>query len=151
MSDAPLALPADAKRVRLRSLLGAPAYTRRGRARCFVCAIVERHPDYDQHGVHEDDATIAFLARWPTLWGHVLVAPKAHREHVTSDFDEDGYLGLERVVHRVGEAVMRAVPSERLYVLSLGSQQLNRHVHWHVAPIPPGVPLPRQQFRAFSQ
>lgn len=107
--------------------------------------------DYDHHLVYEDDRTLGFLAKWPMLWGHVLVAPKEHREHVVADFEIDEYRGFQTVVHRVGRAVSRAVPCERLYMLSLGSQQLNRHVHWHVAPLPPGVPLPRQQFRAFSQ
>jgi diadenosine tetraphosphate (Ap4A) HIT family hydrolase len=46
--------------------------------------------------------------------------------------------------------VGRVVPTERLYVLSLGSQQANRHVHWHVAPLPPGVPLDEQQFAALD-
>ena len=39
-------------------------------------------------------------------------------------------------------------PTERIYVLSLGSQQENAHVHWHVAALPPGVPYEDQQFRA---
>ncbi len=46
---------------------------------------------------------------------------------------------------------MRAeVPTERLYVLSLGSQQGNRHVHWHIAPLPPGVPYLEQQYAALD-
>ena len=146
----PLALPKEARRRRLRPLLRASSYVKRGRARCFVCAITARDPLYDNHVVYEDDHSIAFLAKWPPLWGHVLVAPKEHCEHVVTDFTGDDYVRLQAVVHRVGDAVSRAVPCERLYVLSLGSQQLNRHVHWHVAPLPPGVPLPRQQFRAFS-
>lgn len=44
---------------------------------------------------------------------------------------------------------MRAVvPAERVYVLSLGSQQANAHVHSHVAPLPPGVPFEQQPFEA---
>ncbi|MEU3766577.1 hypothetical protein AB0E55_16085 [Amycolatopsis keratiniphila] len=39
---------------------------------------------------------------------------------------------------------------ERLYVLSLGSQQANRHVHWHLAPLPPGVPYEQQQTAVFD-
>jgi diadenosine tetraphosphate (Ap4A) HIT family hydrolase len=35
-------------------------------------------------------------------------------------------------------------------LMSLGSQSGNRHVHWHVAPLPPGVPYEQQQFGAFS-
>jgi diadenosine tetraphosphate (Ap4A) HIT family hydrolase len=51
-------------------------------------------------------------------------------------------------VHEVGEAVRRVVPTERLYVLSLGSRQGNRHVHWHLAPLPRGVPYEEQQLEA---
>jgi len=32
--------------------------------------------------------------------------------------------------------------------MSLGSQQGNSHLHWHVAPLPPGVPYEQQQFHA---
>ena len=28
--------------------------------------------------------------------------------------------------------------------MSLGSQSGNRHVHWHLAPLPPGVPYKQQ-------
>jgi hypothetical protein len=34
--------------------------------------------------------------------------------------------------------------------MSMGSQSGNRHVHWHVASLPPGVPYEEQQFAAFS-
>jgi hypothetical protein len=50
--------------------------------------------------------------------------------------------------HRIGRAVSESVPNERLYVLSLGSRQGNAHVHWHVAPLPPGVPYAEQQYAA---
>jgi histidine triad (HIT) family protein len=33
-------------------------------------------------------------------------------------------------------------------VLSLGSQAANAHVHRHLAPLPPGVPLAQQQYHA---
>jgi ATP adenylyltransferase len=58
------------------------------------------------------------------------------------------YVALQRVVHRVGEAVRLTVPTERLYVLSLGSREGNSHVHWHLAPLPPGVPYEEQQLEA---
>jgi hypothetical protein len=41
-------------------------------------------------------------------------------------------------------------PPSGCTVLSLGSQSGNRRIHWHVAPLPPGVPYERQQFAAFS-
>jgi len=43
----------------------------------------------------------------------------------------------------VAGALSEVVPTERVYRLSLGSKQGNAHLHWHVAPIPPGVPYNR--------
>jgi diadenosine tetraphosphate (Ap4A) HIT family hydrolase len=108
------------------------------------------NPEYQHHVVYEDERAVAFLNRYPSLYGYVLVAPKDHREQVTGDFSLDDYLHLQAVVHRVGEAIRQVVPTERLYVLSLGSQQANRHVHWHLAPIPPGLPFEQQQLAALD-
>jgi diadenosine tetraphosphate (Ap4A) HIT family hydrolase len=118
--------------------------------RCFICELLAGNPDYAHHVVYEDGQTIAFLQRFQTLYGYVLVAPKEHRERVVEDFSADEYLALRAVVHRVGRAVCRAVLTERLYVLSLGSFEANSHVHWHLAPLPPGVPFARQQLAALD-
>src|SRR5690348_9138344 len=88
---------------------------------CFVCAILAGHPDYPHHDVYEDDATIAFLARQPTLLGYCIVAPKRHVEDWVGGLGEEEYLALQRVVHRVAGAVAQVVPVERMYFLSLGS------------------------------
>lgn len=126
------------------------ALVERSRRSCFICDVIARTHEAPHPVVYEDDVAIAFLNRYPPLYGYVLVAPREHREQVTGDFTEDEYADLQRVVHRVGEAVRRVVPTERLYVLSLGSQQANRHVHWHLAPLPPGVPFEDQQLEALS-
>jgi diadenosine tetraphosphate (Ap4A) HIT family hydrolase len=125
------------------------AYVRRSRqGPCFICELVAGNPEYRHHVVYQDDTAIAFLNKYPTLLGYTLVAPTEHREQVTGDFTLQEYLGLQRVVYRVAEALRRVVPSERVYILSLGSQQGNRHVHWHIAPLPPGVPYRQQQLDA---
>jgi ATP adenylyltransferase len=118
--------------------------------RCFICELLGGNPDYAHHVVYEDERTIAFLQRFQTLLGYVLVAPKEHREGVVRDFSEADYLALQGVVHRVGRAICAAVPTERLYVLSLGSKQGNSHVHWHLCPLPPGVPFEHQQLAAID-
>ena len=120
------------------------------RGRCFICEMLAGNPEYQHHVVYEDERAVAFLNRYPSLYGYVLVAPKDHREQVTGDFSLDDYLHLQAVVHRVGEAIRQVVPTERLYVLSLGSQQANRHVHWHLAPTPPGLPFEQQQLAALD-
>ncbi|CAA9465346.1 MAG: hypothetical protein AVDCRST_MAG02-3571 [uncultured Rubrobacteraceae bacterium] len=123
-----------------------------GRARTgprFVCGIVARDPGFPgHHVVYEGDGAIAFFNRWPTQYGYTLVAPKEHREQVTGGFAVEEYLELQRVVYRVAEAVRLEVGAERVYVLSLGSSAGNAHVHWHVVPLPPGVPYEEQQLAA---
>ncbi len=114
---------------------------------CFICAMIAGQLD-GNHLIYQDDTFIAFLNKYPTLYGYTLVAPVQHKEHVTSDFTLDEYLALQHAVYRVAEAVRRSVETERLYVLSLGSQQGNRHVHWHIAPLPTGVPFKQQQLEA---
>ncbi|SIN36900.1 HIT family protein [Micromonospora cremea] len=115
---------------------------------CFVCALVAGHPDYRHHDVYEDDDTIAFLARNPTLLGHCLVAPKQHIECWVRDMRQHDFLRFQGIVYAVATALAAALPTERMYSLSLGSQQGNAHLHWHLAPLPPGVPYHQQQFHA---
>jgi diadenosine tetraphosphate (Ap4A) HIT family hydrolase len=114
---------------------------------CFVCRIV-REPEPEHPVIFQDDQHIAFLNRYPPLLGYTLVAPVQHKERVIGDFDVSSYLALQAFIFRVGIALSTVVPTERLYVLSLGSQQGNSHVHWHIAPLPPGVPFEHQQFAA---
>lgn len=118
---------------------------------CFVCQIVAENPEYPAHIVYEDDIAIAFLDKYPHLCGWTLVAPREHREQVTGDFAVEEYLDLQRVVYRVAEAVRQEVGAERVYLLSFGSNQGISHVHWHVAPLPPGVPYGQQQPAVFRK
>ncbi len=127
------------------------AYVRRVQSGpCFICEIVAKNAEYAHHIVYEDDAAIVFLNAYPTLYGYTLVAPRRHCEQVTGDFTLDEYLRLQRVIFYAAEAVRQVVPTERIYLLSLGSQQGNRHVHWHIAPLPPGVPYDQQQLAALN-
>ncbi len=124
-------------------------YAERARERCFICAIATGE-DTRHHVVYEDDGAIAFLNRFPTLEGYTIVAPREHREQVSGDFSADEYVALQHVVYGVAEGVRAVLEPERVYILSLGSQAANAHVHWHVAPLPPGVPFEEQQLEAIS-
>lgn len=117
---------------------------------CFVCEMLAGNPAYQHHIIYENESAVAFLARYPTLYGYTLVAPKKHHEQVTGDFSVEEYLALQQFIFWIAEALRQTVPTERIYVLSLGSQQGNRHVHWHIAPLPPGVPYEEQQMEALS-
>jgi histidine triad (HIT) family protein len=125
------------------------AYTRDIATRpCFICELVKGNPSYRHHVIHEDDETIIFLSKYPTLRGYALVCPKAHREDLADDLSRQEYLELQGKVHRLARALKRVFDAERIYILSLGSQQGNRHLHFHVVPLPKGVPYEEQQYHA---
>ncbi|MFE6611322.1 HIT family protein [Amycolatopsis sp. NPDC057786] len=126
------------------------AYLDLARRACFVCELLAGNAEYPHHVAYRDADAVVFASRFPVVFGHFLVAPVEHREHVVGDFTVDEYLTIQRVVHRAGSALSALLSIERLYVLSLGSQQANRHVHWHLAPLPPGVPYDQQQTAIFD-
>jgi diadenosine tetraphosphate (Ap4A) HIT family hydrolase len=115
---------------------------------CFICALLAGHEDYAHEMVYDDGRHVGFLTRYPTLYGYTLVCPRWHVEDVVRDLTPAHYLALQSAVHTVARAVAEVTGAERMYVLSLGSMQGNAHVHWHVAPLPPGVPYERQQYHA---
>lgn len=121
------------------------AYEKRSKGPCFICEMLAGNPDYQHHLIYEDQVAIAFLNKYPPVYGYTLVAPREHREQATGDFTLEDYLALQRLIYRVAEALRQILPTERIYILTLGSQQGNRHVHWHIVPLPPGVPYERQQ------
>ena len=53
-------------------------------------------------------------------------------------------------MYHVSEVVRQEVDAERMYILSYGSNQANAHVHWHIAPLPKGVPYEKQQGAAIG-
>jgi diadenosine tetraphosphate (Ap4A) HIT family hydrolase len=114
---------------------------------CFICEMIAGRLQ-GNHVISQNQEFIAFLNKYPTLYGYALVAPIAHKEQATGDFTLEEYLNLQEAVYRVAEAVRHTVQAERIYILSLGSQQGNRHVHWHIAPLPFGVPFKEQQLEA---
>lgn len=128
----------------------ADSYLSLARRACFVCELLAGNPAYPHHVAYRDEVAVVFASRFPSVVGHFLVAPIEHREHAVGDFTPDEYVAIQRVVHRAGRALSELVPVERLYVVSLGSQQANRHVHWHLAPLPPGVPYEDQQIAVFE-
>ena len=121
-------------------------YFREVEGGCFICRLIGGDPGLPPHHViWRSQEAIAFLNRLPTVFGSALVAPLAHREQVTGDLTLHEYLVLQRIVYAVAEAVREVLSPERVYIMSLGSQQANAHVHWHIVPCPPGTPLEEQQ------
>jgi diadenosine tetraphosphate (Ap4A) HIT family hydrolase len=112
---------------------------------CFVCRMVNGNIRFPENVIREDEKALVFLDGYPRVYGYTLVPPKEHKEQVTCDFTMEEYLDLQRLVYRVTEAVREEVGAERMYIYTYGSNQGNSHVHWHVVPLPPGVPYEEQQ------
>ena len=117
--------------------------------RCFICELVDEATTPEHETVaYRDEHCIVFFPPWQRLYGYCLLAPRRHVTGVVSDFTEDDYLALQRRIHRLGRVLTEITPTERLYIYSFGSMQGVAHVHWHIAPLPPGVPFEQQQFAA---
>ena len=111
-----------------------------------MCAYLSEHPDYKHEHIFIDDEVVAFLSRYPTLLWYTIVAPRAHVVDVTGN--RELFRRVGDVVRDVAEALKATLPTERISLMSLGSHQGNAHVHWHVAPLPPGAPYEWRQFHA---
>lgn len=120
--------------------------------RCFICELADEQTTRTRETVaYRDEHCIVFFPPWPRLYAYCLLAPRRHATNVVSDFTEDDYLALQLRVHRLGRVLSRITPTERLYVFSFGSMQGVAHVHWHLAPLPPGTPFLEQQFAAVDK
>ena len=122
--------------------------TRSRNGPCFICKMLAGDPAYRHHIIAEDDFSVAFLSKYPTMPGYAIVCPKAHIEDLAEGLTPADYLRLQSVVHRLSRGLKQVFDAERIYVLSLGSQSGNSHIHWHVAPLPRGVPYEQQQYHA---
>ena len=120
--------------------------SQRQAGQCFICDLAAGQNPH--HMIYENDQAVVFFNKFPTLVGYTLVAPRQHLEQVTGDFALADYLALQILIYQVAEALRQELNPERVYICSLGSQQANSHVHWHIAPLPYGVPFENQQFQA---
>ncbi len=113
---------------------------------CFICRLVAGDEDIHSHTiVAENTELIAFLDRYPSFAGHTLVCSKVHVENVFVEYSMEQYLRLQAFVYRVGQAISKVMRPERVYVCSFGSVQEVSHVHFHIIPLPSGIPRDGQQ------
>ena len=100
--------------------------------------------------MYEDDEAIAFLQRFQTVLGYVLVAPKEHREDVVVDFSEEEYLA-DRPLSGVSgwRSAKRCRPSGSTSSASAASRAMRTCIGT-VVPLPPGVPFQQQQLAAID-
>lgn len=95
------------------------------------------------HRVFEDEVALAFMDVMPRIEGHVLVIPK-RPSRTLLDADAADLAALMPRVQRVGRGVVRAMDAAGLTLQQFNEEaggQVVFHLHIHLLPRHPGVPL----------
>ncbi len=80
----------------------------------------------------EDDNFFAFLDINPNAKGHTLCVPKKEVNKIL-DMEEDLYLSLMKFSRKVGVALEKTIPCDRVGIAVIGLEV--PHVHVHLIPI----------------
>lgn len=119
--------------------------------KCFICDIINHGPKRAEHHIfYEDAEAIGFLDKYPTTSGQAIIAPKKHKVHFERDFTSDEYLYIQKIILKAAKAIQKILEAERMYLLSIGSDQLVAHIHFRLFPLPKGIPYDKQQFVAME-
>jgi histidine triad (HIT) family protein len=101
---------------------------------CIFCRIVRG--DIPSSKVYEDETCVAFLDIGPLAWGHTLVIPKVHYEHL-GEMPADEVAKLASALPKLVTAVLAATGAKGLNVLQnngLVAGQVVAHLHVHLIP-----------------
>ena len=82
--------------------------------------------------VAENDEFIAFLDVNPNAKGHTLVVPKKEIDKLL-DLDQDTYSGLMEFSRKIGLAIEKTIPCNRVGMSVIGLEV--PHVHVHLIPL----------------
>lgn len=82
--------------------------------------------------IAEDDSYFAFLDINPNAKGHTLCVPKKEVNRIL-DLDEDLYIGLMKFSRKIGIALEKTIPCDRVGMAVIGLEV--PHVHVHLIPI----------------
>lgn len=78
--------------------------------------------------IGENERFMAFLDINPLAKGHTLVIPKQETDYIF-DIDDDDYKELFSYAKKIGLAIGRAIPCERVGVTVIGLEVPHAHIH----------------------
>ena len=84
------------------------------------------------HKILEDEKNFAFMEISPLKKGHVLVIPKVEIDYIF-DLSDEQLSDLMIFSKKIGEAIKKAVPCEKVAILVYGLEV--RHAHIHLVPV----------------
>ena len=98
--------------------------------------------DIPSYKIAEDENFYAFLDINPNAKGHTLCVPKKEVDKLL-DLDEDTYLRLMKFSRKIGIAIEKTIPCNRVGMTVIGLEV--PHVHVHL------IPLNEMQEMTFSK
>lgn len=107
--------------------------------------------------IAEDEHYYAFLDINPIAEGHTLIVPKVETDYIF-DLDDDCLSGLILFARKVGKAIEKAIPCQRVGLMVIGLEV--PHAHIHLIPIQkegdmsltnPRVKLSTEQFSEIAR
>lgn len=78
--------------------------------------------------IAEDEQFLAFLDINPLQEGHTLVIPKKEVDYILS-LDDSLHAGLWNFAKKVGKAIEKVVPCERIGITVIGLEVPHAHIH----------------------
>ena len=78
--------------------------------------------------ITEDADFFAFLDINPNAMGHTLCIPKKEVDKIL-DLDEASYIGLMAFSRKVGKAIEKAIPCDRVGLTVIGLEVPHAHIH----------------------
>ena len=78
--------------------------------------------------VAEDEHFLAFLDINPLQEGHTLVIPKKETDYIF-DVEDDLHAGLWNFAKKIGKAIEKVVPCQRIGITVIGLEVPHAHIH----------------------
>lgn len=101
---------------------------------CIICKIINK--EIPSYVVYEDDLFIAFLDRYPTNPGHVLISPKRHTDDVFGLTEEEA-IALMPIAQKIANKIKKEINPHGLNLVQNNGKaagQVIFHYHLHIIP-----------------
>jgi diadenosine tetraphosphate (Ap4A) HIT family hydrolase len=104
---------------------------------CAMCSLVLGYPS-DLQVLTENEVAVVVLDQFGSRHGHLLAIPRRHVECMI-ELNEPEFIALHALAWRAARAVKQVTNASRMWVASLGTQELVpmscAHAHVHILPI----------------
>ena len=95
--------------------------------KCLFCSVIKNNKPYHEI-IWQDSKHIAFLDKYPTRNGHILIIPKKHVDYLF-DLTEKDYTALLKVARKIALRLKKLSNAKRIYLFIKGFRIPHAHVH----------------------